>query len=303
MAAPVPDIQRRRSRPRQRISKDLRDKATSRVIDFFREDEDARADDQEKRLERYAKIRGWVGEDLGDPWPGSSDVPWPDIAKAVEAPQDTIVNAALATRPTMNAKSTSDNGQESERVLSQLLDSQFYEEQPGEIVLHELAQTYTEDGSYVAFVPWVKEWREVFDRQLFPPLPDAEVPRRVFAAVSSVWQVAILVEVDVLDHRFAGHDGLFENRPLRGIGRERLALLDTQWAKHVVHDAIAFMNWFGLNRLIQHLPEIHAAWVLGVVALLGKYRALSTHVGAIETFESDLFQVLLPFFGCLCHQT
>jgi len=180
MASGVIELQRTRTRRRRRMSTEDRGKIASRVIDFFNEDDQARSEDQDRRIELYAKVRGWAEEDSGDPWPNSSNFALPDISTAVEQTQDTLVNAALATRPTVNAKATGGQGMESERNLSQLLDHQFYEEQPGEQVMHELAQTFASDGSYVAFVPWITEWRELSERNIYPPMDEMAVPKDHF---------------------------------------------------------------------------------------------------------------------------
>jgi hypothetical protein len=183
----LPDgVTRKRTRPRdRRYSKSRRAEIVQRVLDCYRRDEEDRAEDQDRRLERYAKIRGWTESDDGNPWPNSSNIALPDIARACEETQDTLVNAALATRPTVIAQALDKRGVERERTLSQMLDTQFYEEQEGEQSLHEMAQVFTEEGSFVAFVPWVDEHRGIVDRASYDPIPDGEIPILYFKTLLS----------------------------------------------------------------------------------------------------------------------
>jgi hypothetical protein len=175
------ELQRKRTRPRdRRYSQERKNKIVQRVLDCYRRDEQDRAEDQDRRLERYAKIRGWTESDDGSPWPNSSNIALPDIARACEETQDTLVNAALATRPTVIAHALDKRGVDRERTLSQMLDTQFYEEQGGEQALHEMAQVFTEEGSFVTFVPWVEEHRGIVDRASYDPIPENEIPVRYF---------------------------------------------------------------------------------------------------------------------------
>ena len=168
-----------RTRPRKRkMHKKTRDKIAARVCDFWNEDDNDRSEDMFRRLDRYAKVRGWTEDDDGFPWPGSSNIALPDISRAVEETQDSLVNAALATRPTVMAKAITSISREREQKVSRLLDHQFYEEQSGETTMHELAQTFCVDGNFVAYVPWVKETRQVLDNATFDPIPDdADTPK------------------------------------------------------------------------------------------------------------------------------
>lgn len=170
---------------RRPVSRRFNDKRKSeiveRVIRFYRNDIQDRKDDQEKRLELTAKIEGWTSDDTDNsPWEGSSDISLPDIRSAVLQTEDNLVNAVMSARPIVAAKAHEKGGVEKERTLSNLLDVQFFEEQQGEVNIHELADTFTKDGSFVAFVPYVREDRPVTEVIRHGPIPEDVGPKTYF---------------------------------------------------------------------------------------------------------------------------
>ncbi len=174
-------IKRERFR-RFRMSGDERQEIVERVLHFVKEDTEARAEDRDRRLQRYAKYRGWT-EGKSYPWENSSDFALPDITEACLNLQDTLSNAILGSRPVVSANATRKENAEKERAIDRLLDHQFFVEQPGEQIVEELAELFLIDGVMTAFVPWIREFRPVTDIRIYDPIPIEANPVEYFHQV------------------------------------------------------------------------------------------------------------------------
>lgn len=150
-----------------------------RVIDFYDRDLNDTSVERDIRLQRYAKLRMWT-DDKDWPWPNSSNISLPDIAETSLRMQDTLHNAVVTQRPPIGAKANKKGDKEKESSVDRLIDHQFFEEQPGETVVGELADAFINDGVFTAFIPWVKEKREIRDSRLFDPIPDELSPTQYF---------------------------------------------------------------------------------------------------------------------------
>ena len=160
-----------------------RGKIARRVLDFVKMDESARTDDISLRLQRYAKYRMWV-EDGGDwPWEDSSNVALPDIATDVLALQDTLHNAVMGNRPIANARAIQKKDVSKQDKIDDLLDTQVFIEQDGEKAVEESADCFVLDGGWTAFIPWVREDRDVTLFRTWPELKEGEVPRARFEKI------------------------------------------------------------------------------------------------------------------------
>ena len=151
-----------------------------RVIDFYDRDLTDSSDERDIRLQRYAKLRMWTDDKDGFPWPDSSNISLPDIAEKSLRMQDTLHNAVVTQRPPIGSKANKKGDKEKETSVDRLLDHQFFEEQPGEDIVGELANAFIDDGVFTAFIPWVKEKRELRDSRLFDPIPDDLLPPQYF---------------------------------------------------------------------------------------------------------------------------
>ena len=170
-------------RPRRstiRIDEKRRDEILDRVIErFYRKDLESRRAQVEQMVQRYAKFRMWrEGKDW--PWENASDAGVPDLMTHSLRVQDDLVNAVLSTRPAIVAQAQQKADSDKQDKVDKLLDFQFFEEQPGEDTLSQLAEAFVNDGCYTAFVPWVKEWRNVADAKTFDPLVEGEDPTQTF---------------------------------------------------------------------------------------------------------------------------
>lgn len=173
----------RRTRERKSALPLDREKIAQRVIDFAKRDRENRHEERDRRLQRHAKLRMWVEAQGGDPWPDSSDFAVPDMATASLRTQDTLHNAVMSHRPPMLATSDSIQDKDKEDTINDLLDHQFFEEQPGEHTIEEAADCFVNEGVLTLFVPWVRERRPVSDKRVFPKIPKDQSPDAYFSSI------------------------------------------------------------------------------------------------------------------------
>lgn len=172
---------KRRTRYPQKIRMPVKkEKIAQRVIDFAARDRENRAEERDRRLQRHAKLRMWAEASTGDPWPDSSDFAVPDMATASFRTQDTLHNAFMSHRPPMLAKSDRKQNRDKEDTINELIDHQFFVEQPGEQVIEEASQCFVDEGALTLFVTWVRERRPVRDVRFFPKIPRDVDPDRHF---------------------------------------------------------------------------------------------------------------------------
>ena len=131
-----------------------------RIIKRFEDDIQDRAEWEEGRIQRMAKYRGWKDK-KSFPWEDASNVHLPIIATDVQRTEDTLHNAVLAVRPVMNAKATNPAYADKEIVVDQLLDHQIFTENKGEERIGNLISSFTQDGQFVAYIPYIKETQKV----------------------------------------------------------------------------------------------------------------------------------------------
>ena len=172
----------RRTRARKAAFKIDKTEIVDRVMTFFEHDDEARSDEKEARIQRYAKFRMWVeGKDW--PWESASDVPLPDMMEKSLRLQDTIHNAVMSSRPVMQAKAGDRLDKSKESVIDKLLDHQMFKEQSGEELIGDFADAFVNDGVVFAFTPWVRESREISEATTFPPIPEEFLPEEYFAVI------------------------------------------------------------------------------------------------------------------------
>lgn len=154
-----------------------------RATKFKMDDESARSAEMAARKQRYAKYRQWRAGNVKRPWDNASDVGLPDVMTAVLRTQDTLYNAAVATRPTIVSKATDEKDKESQGKLDDLLDFQAFVEN-GEDWLDDLAESFVIDGHFTAFVPWVRETRDTLQVYTVPEgVPEGIAPTDLFKVI------------------------------------------------------------------------------------------------------------------------
>lgn len=162
------------AKQRTSLSVEDRDEFVQSVIDRYQDDLYDRSDWSEARLQRYAKLRGWM-ETKNYPWPDASNQHVPMLMTNSQRTQDTLHNAVMGTRPVMSAIAVNKVDAEKGTSIDELQDYQLFVEQNGEEKVGELITSFVDDGKAVAFIPWVKETREVRETKPIPhPAPGAD---------------------------------------------------------------------------------------------------------------------------------
>lgn len=153
-----------------------------KVLDRYDEDLLDRTDWADARLQRYAKLFGWL-EGKSYPWPNASDQHIPMLMTNSQRTQDTLVNAVLASRPVMSAIAVNKADADKGKTIDELQDYQLFIEQDGEEKIASMADSFTNDGRWVCFVPWVKEKRKAREIRPVPPIPTGSDPLSVYNQV------------------------------------------------------------------------------------------------------------------------
>lgn len=144
-----------------------KDEVVTKLLDWYNQDLSDRYDWTERRLQRYAKLRGWL-ENKDYPWPNAANTHNSLLSSNSQRTQDTLVNAVLASRPVMAPQAIHDKDAPKEEKLGDLLDYQLFVDQPGEEHLQQAALSFVDDGLVVAFTPWVKDKRQHIDVRTVP---------------------------------------------------------------------------------------------------------------------------------------
>ena len=158
-------------KPPQRKTK-LEDKELTlkHLVKAYIDDLHGRTGWSEARLQRIAKYRGWREQKIY-PWVDASNAHLPIIMTDVQRTNDTLHNAVLSVRPVMNAKATLSTHAEKESTIDKLLDHQVFVENHGEDRIGNLINSFTEDGQYIAYTPYIKEKQKITKTHTldFPP--------------------------------------------------------------------------------------------------------------------------------------
>lgn len=158
------------------------DRIVQRVIEFADDAEQDRHHDIENRLQRHAKLMQWA-EDRVYPWPGAHPVSSPTMMMAVLRTEDTLQNAAMSTRPMMNASALDKANKGKERKIDLHQDHQFFVENTGEKLLEGLSCDFVREGEFTAHVRWIKEYRRTTQVRSFSRIPFGVEPRAYFRQV------------------------------------------------------------------------------------------------------------------------
>lgn len=168
-------------RERKRIDSVIIDKAViaERIKMFYDTDHQDRSAEIDARLQRYAKFRMWTsGHDYQ--MQEGTDCGLPDMMTASMRLQDTLHNAVMSARPPIMAKANKPTDKDKEETINHLLDFQFFEEQPGESMVGQLADDFVNEGFFTAYTPWIEETRRAREIKLYDPVPTQMVPVQYF---------------------------------------------------------------------------------------------------------------------------
>lgn len=171
-------IRRRRVR---RINQEVADTLADRAVRFADEDREGRTFEMDAREQRYAKFRQWrTGS--SQPWDDASDNSMPDMAASALRMQDTLYNAVMSTRPPLIPKAAKKGDADRAENVGKIIDYQLFVEntQRGNDWLGDIADAYVNDGHFTAFVPWVREKRQVSRVSVAEPVPEDVIPVEYF---------------------------------------------------------------------------------------------------------------------------
>lgn len=169
----------KRSRKRNMVPVDKRGAIAERVVKFYNDEITNRQPGRNARLQRYAKYRMWT-QGTNWPWPDASDVSIPDMLQDSLRIQDTLHNAVLSQVPPVVSNANKEIDKDKQKTIDNLLQHQFFVENPGEQIIGDLAEAFVNDPSATVFLPWVREKKCVADIRVFDPIPEDAVPKDYF---------------------------------------------------------------------------------------------------------------------------
>ncbi len=172
MTAPTIDpVDVRRTRERRRSLRKKKQKIAKEVCEMASAIWQERHKDRWRRKQRRAKVRMWTENRGSSPWPDSSDVGLPDMTISSLNAQDALHNAVMSARPAVVSKPLSKGAKDQAAGIDALIDAQVFVDQDGEGEIGAMAQEFVDEGCFTAFIPWVREMREVTDIRIIDPIP------------------------------------------------------------------------------------------------------------------------------------
>ena len=150
------------------------DEVVQDVLDWYNQDIHDRQDWSDRRLQRVAKLRGWL-EPKDYPWPDASNVYIPLMMTDSLQMQDTLHNGVMNQRPVMNPQAQNPADQSQAETVATLLDYQLFVEQAGEEKIGTLIESFVNDGTMYSLQAWVTDQQETEQVETFPAL-DPTVP-------------------------------------------------------------------------------------------------------------------------------
>lgn len=146
-----------------------KDEVVSKLLKWYNQDILDRLDWSDRRLQRYAKYRGWL-EQKDFPWPDASNVFIPLMMTDSQQMQDTLSNGVLSQRPVMAPQAVNPADREKCDTIAQLLDYQIMVEQMGEKKLANLIESFVNDGTMYSLQTWITDEQDTEQVEYFPPL-------------------------------------------------------------------------------------------------------------------------------------
>lgn len=207
-----PDYPRTRSR-RESLRID-REKIANRIEQLFKDFSTGRNDDLEYRIQRYAKYRQWTSGE--GQWDDSSDCALPDMMSGSLRVKDTLHNSVIASRPIISPRAINeDTDKDKEEMITHLIDTQVFVEQPGEEFIGECAEAFVDDGVCTVFVPWVKERRQVQNIKVFGPIPPEALPVEYFEQILGTVYPGLTAQVQEGGWDWSLADPSGEEKPIK----------------------------------------------------------------------------------------
>jgi len=167
----IPEAEKQpvRRKPRRR-SLDLAKETLADIITKdYESDSNDRNDLIRSRMERYAKLMGWL-PDKDWPWSDCSNMWVPLMLWSMLRMEATLENAVKSVRPLMKSKAWRRGDMQKEDRLDKLLDYQVFVENKGEAKIDGFISNFVQDEAVFAFVHWVKQQEAIYDVRVKPGL-------------------------------------------------------------------------------------------------------------------------------------
>ncbi|MDZ4347035.1 MAG: hypothetical protein U1E51_31880 [Candidatus Binatia bacterium] len=127
----------------------------------------ARFDFMQIRLDRYAKLRGWLPT-KNWPFVDCSNFWVPVIATASLRIRAALYNATIGMRPTIISKARQRQNQKKQDRIDRLLDYQVYVEASGESRFDDFITNFVDDFCAIAKVSWVRDEQNYHQIKVLP---------------------------------------------------------------------------------------------------------------------------------------
>lgn len=181
-----------------------KDEVVKKVLEWYDQDLQDRTDWSERRLQRYAKMRGWL-EAKSYPWPDSSNVYIPLMMTDSQQMQDTLSNGVMSQRPVMNPQPVNPADKDKADTVATLLDAQFFTDDGGEEKLATLVESFTNDGTMYSHQAWITDEQDTEQVETFPALePNVPVEFQLKTRLEGIFsdQHAASIEQKTADDPF-----------------------------------------------------------------------------------------------------
>ncbi len=143
------------------------DEAAGEILDLIRSAQTERATWMEQRIARYAKFRGWL-ENKDWPWADASNQHIPIMMANLLRVEAGLFNAVLGMRPIMQGKPMRHEQKELAETIDSLIDHQLFVDFPGEQAIEQYISRFCQDGTVLAFTPYLRDTTRVVDVKVVP---------------------------------------------------------------------------------------------------------------------------------------
>ena len=172
---PVPEPPKASPQRRKRSFKIDKEAVGKYVVDCLERDINEGQDRMKRRLDRYAKLRGYLDQKTW-PYPNSANFWLPVMLIYSLKTRGTLENAGKSIRPIMNAKALQRRNVPKQDRIDKLLDYQFFVENDGERKLDAFICNYVDDEAAFGFVHYVRRDEGYRDIRVLPPLDETIDP-------------------------------------------------------------------------------------------------------------------------------
>lgn len=156
------------------------------VLYRLKTDLDTRDSWNQQRIDRYAKLRGWLpvkGHPLGAQ---ASNVWMPIMLIASMRLKAGLENATKAMRPLMQAKALQSRNADKQENVDRLIDFQLFAEAAGERVLDDFISNLVDDGLAIGHLKWIRRDEVIHDVRSLPGVSnDVPIDFQIYSALVS----------------------------------------------------------------------------------------------------------------------